>query len=300
MRSKLERNDFHGFMDAVEGTSADELPRQLWPDNPEYNPRDHLAPVAERHFNDEATQHAWMMELKENVEDYRWLYDKLHDPVSRDTLTSILRYRLSWDGEDLTQTQRMEKYFDWALLDRPDNAVYVDAGAYDGGSVGNFMRMYGDDYGSIHAFEPFPNSFAKLQAGYSGLRATALNNQGLWDETKTLTYAGKGQSVTVATPDSEARPDGTIEAIRLDDYLDEAPSFIKMDIEGAEARAIRGAYNAIQAGMPQLAICAYHLIDDLRVLPRLITEIDEGYELSLRNYKTKGSAEIVLYARPQQ
>lgn len=296
---ELEHGDFHGFMDVVQGTPAEELPRHLWPHDPEYDPNAHLAPVAERHFNEEATQHAWMMELKNNVPDYRWLYDRLQDPVSKDTLTSIMRYRLSWNGEDLTQTQRMQKYFDWALIDRPDDAVYVDAGAYDGGSVGNFINTYGEDYRAVHAFEPFPNSFAMLEADYSGLRDVNLNKKGLWDETKTLTYAGKGQSVTVATPDSEAKPDGTIEAIRLDDYLDEEPSLIKMDIEGAEARAIRGAYRAIEAGLPQLAICAYHLIDDLRVLPRLITDISDDYELSLRNYKTRGSAEIVLYARSE-
>ncbi|MDB5186254.1 MAG: hypothetical protein JWL85_777 [Candidatus Saccharibacteria bacterium] len=294
---ELERNDFHGFLDIVQDVSAEELPRHLWPHDPEYDPNAHLAPVAERHFNEEATQYAWMMELKDNIPDYRWLYERLQDPVSRDTLTSIMRYRLSWNGADLTQTQRMQKYFDWALIDRPDDAVYVDAGAYDGGSVGNFVNMYGDDYKAVHAFEPFSNSFAMLTEGYSGYRDTTLNQKGLWDETKTLTYAGKGQSVTVATPDSEAKPDGTIEAIRLDDYLDEEPSLIKMDIEGAEARAIRGAYRAIEAGLPQLAICAYHLIDDLRVLPRLITGISDDYELSLRNYKTRGSAEIVLYAR---
>jgi FkbM family methyltransferase len=297
---ELQEGRFHEFLDVVEETPVEELTQHLWPDDPEYDPKAHMAPLAERHFNSEATQWAWMNELKNNVDEYRWVYDRLQDPVSRDTLTSIMHYRLSWNGDDLTQTQRMQKYFDWALLNRPDDAVYVDAGAYDGGSVVNFVNTYGDEYKSIHAFEPFDRSYEMLAENLSDLRDASLNKQGLWDETKTLTYAGKGQSVTVATPDSEAKPDGTIEAVKLDDYLDEEPSLIKMDIEGAEAKAIRGAYNSIKAGLPELAICAYHLMDDLRTLPRLITEIDDDYALSLRNYKTRGSAEIVLYARSEK
>ncbi len=157
--------------------------------------------------------------------------------------------------------------------------------------------MYGGDYRTIHAFEPFPNSYQMLRDNCGDYRDTALVNKGLWDESTTLTYAGKGQSVTVAAVGSIANPDGSFETVALDEYLDEEPSLIKMDIEGAELRAIRGAYNVIKSGMPALAICAYHMMDDLRTIPKLVTEISDDYTLSLRNYKTRGSAEIVMYAR---
>lgn len=293
---ELEQNMFHDFCNVIEETPVDELPGHLWPDE-EHDPKTTLAPLAERHFNSEATQWAWINELKGNVDDYRWLYERLEDPISRDTLTSIIRYRLTWNGDHLTQTQPGPKYFDWSLINRPTDAVYVDAGAFDGGSVVNFVDMYGDDYREIHAFEPFPNSFRRLEANCSGYRDANLVKKGLWNAASTLMFAGDAQSVTVATPDSIAKPDGSIETVALDEYLEEPPSLIKMDIEGAEVRAIRGAYRAIQAGMPQLAICAYHLMDDLRTIPKLITEISDDYTLSLRNYKTRGSAEIVMYAR---
>lgn len=206
-------------------------------------------------------------------------------------------YRLSWNGQHLTQTQSGRKYFDWSLINRPNDAVYVDGGAYDGRSVIDFVDAYGENYGTIHAFEPFPNSFGKLEANCSQYPNISLIKKGLWNAATTLMYAGTGQSVTVAMRDSIAKPDGSIETITLDEYLDEPPSLIKMDMEGAEVCALHGAKNSIKAGMAQLAICAYHLMDDLRTIPRLITDISDDYTLALRNYKTRGSAEIVMYAR---
>lgn len=286
---------FPEFATIVKESTTDELTERFW--EPGYDPSAHLAPLAERHFNPDATQAAWLEELKANVEEYQWVHDRLEDPLSRDTLMSIMRYRLSWNGEDLAHVQEGPKYFDWSLLRRPANAVYVDGGAYDGGSVINFADMYGLDYSAIHGFEPFPSSYRKLVENCGDMRDTTLVNKGLWDESTELSYAGKGQSVTVATVGSIANPDGSFETISLDEHLDEDPSIIKMDMEGAELKAIKGAYRAIRSGMPQLAICAYHLMGDLREIPRAITEISDDYTLSLRNYKTRGSAEIVLYAR---
>ena len=72
-----------------------------------------------------------------------------------------------------------------------------------------------------------------------------------------------------------------------------------MDMEGSEIRALRGAERCIRSGMPALAICAYHLIDDLRTIPRVLSDTSgDNYEFILRNYKAGGSAEIVLYGNP--
>lgn len=297
---ELQQGDFYGFCDRIEDSSLQEIAQDIWPDG-SFDPRLQLAPVAERHFNSDATQWAWLCELKYGIGDYRWLYDRLSDQVSRDTLASIVQYRFSWDPTVLTQTQPGPKYFEWPqLVSRPQRAVYVDAGAYDGGSVFNFVRAYGDEYGSIHAFEPFDGSYAQLVENCGSLRDVDLVKKGLWNVSEKLRIIGKGQSATlVAEAECQDPGEGTIEAVALDDYLKEVPSFIKMDIEGSELRALQGARRLISAGLPAMAICAYHLISDLRTLPRAITGIHDNYELSLRNYKTRGSAEIVMYARQQ-
>lgn len=298
---ELEIGQFKDFCDEVEGSSLEELTESIWPDG-SHDPKTTLVPVAERHFNSAATQWAWLAELKGNIGHYREFYDRLADQKSKDTLTTIIHYRLTWNAAHLIETIDGQKYFDWSLIGRPADATYVDGGAFDGGSVVNFVNTYGDEYKAIHAFEPFPDSFAVLEENCGEYRDTALVNKGLWDKSETLSYVGTNQSVSVAsTPDETVESGGSFETVALDDYFKgtEAPSLIKMDMEGAELKALNGAQRVIKAGMPALAICVYHLVDDLRTIPQAITGISDSYDLTMRNYKTRGSAEIVLYARPQ-
>lgn len=85
---ELEQRMFHDFCDVVEGVSLDELSEHFWP-NQDHDTKTTLAPLAERHFNSEATQWSWIQELKENLGDYRWLYERLDDQLSRDTLPQL-------------------------------------------------------------------------------------------------------------------------------------------------------------------------------------------------------------------
>ena len=70
---------------------------------------------------------------------------------------------------------------------------------------------------------------------------------------------------------------------------------IKMDIEGAEKRALRGAVEIIRRDKPMLAICVYHKNDDLLEIPKLIKEIVPDYKFYLRHHNVAGT-ETVLYA----
>lgn len=58
--------------------------------------------------------------------------------------------------------------------------------------------------------------------------------------------------------------------------------FIKMDIEGSEAAAIRGAEKTIREKRPFLAVCAYHRPSDLFMLPALMKSINPNYRIFLR------------------
>jgi hypothetical protein len=60
-------------------------------------------------------------------------------------------------------------------------------------------------------------------------------------------------------------------------------SLIKMDIEGAEIEAIKGAANVIKENKPKMAVAAYHRIDDLYEIPLLLHSIYPNYNLYLRH-----------------
>ena len=58
----------------------------------------------------------------------------------------------------------------------------------------------------------------------------------------------------------------------------DAVDFIKMDIEGGERHALRGAVETLARFKPRLAICVYHRDDDPRVIPEIILAAQPAYE----------------------
>ena len=75
--------------------------------------------------------------------------------------------------------------------------------------------------------------------------------------------------------------------------------FIKMDIEGAELPAIRGAKETIKTDRPQLAISIYHSNDDFVNIPQYLANELENYTLRLGHY-SYNHCETVLYAIPDE
>ena len=87
-----------------------------------------------------------------------------------------------------------------------------------------------------------------------------------------------------------------IEVTDLDSVVkDEKVTFIKMDIEGAEEKALLGARHIITEQKPKLAICVYHKPEDIIELPALILEMRPDYKIAFRHYSLRGT-ETVMYA----
>lgn len=72
-------------------------------------------------------------------------------------------------------------------------------------------------------------------------------------------------------------------------------TFIKMDIEGSELEALKGAKETIKQFKPKLAICVYHKKEDLLEIPQYILSLNPGYKLFLRNAASIPT-DVVLYA----
>jgi hypothetical protein len=89
-----------------------------------------------------------------------------------------------------------------------------------------------------------------------------------------------------------------IEVDTIDNMVDDCRStFIKMDIEGAELAALRGAKKTIIESKPKHAICVYHKPEDLVTIPQYISSIVKDYKYFLRHHQYI-SWETVLYAIP--
>ena len=88
----------------------------------------------------------------------------------------------------------------------------------------------------------------------------------------------------------------TIEAASIDQMCGlEKVTFIKMDIEGSEREALKGAERVILRDKPRLAICVYHKWEDLYEIPMMVKRMAPEYRLYLRHHSDT-AMETVLYA----
>jgi len=77
--------------------------------------------------------------------------------------------------------------------------------------------------------------------------------------------------------------------------------FIKMDIEGAERNALRGAARTIRRWKPRMSIATENLVDDSEVLPDTVLRISPDYQVFCGPCELKGLLSVapqVLYFRP--
>jgi FkbM family methyltransferase len=91
----------------------------------------------------------------------------------------------------------------------------------------------------------------------------------------------------------------SLDTISIDDFVDSEQikvDFIKMDIEGSELSALKGAEKTIRKFKPQLAISIYHSMNDFVNIPAWLKSLGLGYKLYLGHY-TIHNEETVIYAR---
>ena len=76
-----------------------------------------------------------------------------------------------------------------------------------------------------------------------------------------------------------------VDTISVDDFVScnnlNRVDFIKADIEGAERKMLDGAKYTLKEYAPNLAICYYHKLDDLKVLRKKILEANPNYEIDI-------------------
>ena len=109
---------------------------------------------------------------------------------------------------------------------------------------------------------------------------------------------GKRRFSSLGGLGSHLNEEGDVEVKTTD--LDSAlmgikPTFISMDIEGEELRALIGSKGILKGSVPDLGIAVYHNPRHLWRIPRFLNELGAGYTFYLRNY-TGFVAETVLYA----
>lgn len=225
---------------------------------------------------------------------FRSLEARLEDAESRRVLRQLLDFRLTADPAfmDGFSVRTRDQYFE-PFLGPMDAAVFVDCGGYDGDTAELFAARY-PAYARIHCFEPSPANLALARLRLRGLRDVELIELGVSDVPGRLDFdAGSGSASAVGVDG-----DSAIEVTTLDHYLSGPVSFIKMDLEGWELKALAGAERHIRDEAPALAIAVYHDIRDFWRVPEWVLGVRDDYEIVLRHY-TEGWSESIMYFVPR-
>jgi len=163
-----------------------------------------------------------------------------------------------------------------------------------------FSRLVGEN-GKIFCFEPVPENYKVLE---ENLRTNRVENivpvqMAVGDFTGEVQIFGEGGSAAISETGS------IVPCITIDEFVSrlrvEKVDMIKMDIEGSELKAIKGAAETLKRFKPKLAISVYHRGEDCVSIPLFIESLKLGYMVYLRNF-TPFYLETILFAttKPQK
>jgi FkbM family methyltransferase len=219
------------------------------------------------------------------------------DSASRSEYLAQLRWRLLGEFDALYSPVQHTMYFPLELCPLTDHEVFVDCGAYDGDSIRSFLDQTKKSFKRIYSFEPDPANFSKLEKEAS-LRpereSITLQRAAVGARTGTVMFSGGGNEAS-----SVGKGDMVVDCLALDEALSGTqPTYIKMDIEGAELDALNGARKIIQRYSPVLAVCSYHVQDHLWKIPLVIQSINPNYSFFLHPHLVEGW-DLVCYAIPK-
>ena len=239
--------------------------------------------------------------LQQHEAEWETLYQQLADDKSRETLVAFLNQRICARPDYYQAVYDANHYFPTDIVSLGNNEVFVDCGAYNGDSIAAFLaalsaRSLSQPH-KIYGFEPDSGNFEKLCASTEALGYCHCFNKGVWSTTTTLHFdSGRALSSKISDDESMA----SIDLTTIDEVTaGEKVTFIKMDIEGAELEALKGASATIQQHRPLLAISAYHKPEDLLTLPHYLQSLVPDYRFYLRGHHPLHAFELVLYAIPR-
>ena len=222
----------------------------------------------------------------------------LADDLSKEVYRAIIKYRISHNPKDMPVFSRNDQYFVKTLVPLTEKEVFVDCGAFDGDTMKSFIKKTKGHYQSIVCFEPVEEYHQRLKRRGQGKHVTAIC-AGVYKETTTLQFnADNGKGSSISSDTSAHTISVPVRAI------DDTPecrnaTFIKMDIEGSELDALKGARETILHNKPKLAICLYHNHKDFVDIPNWIHNLVPEYKLYVRHHSFSIN-ETVLYAIPPQ
>lgn len=220
------------------------------------------------------------------------IWEGLADDTSREVYAAVLKARAEGDA-GFFRVSPYREYAHPVVRPRPGDTV-IDAGAFRGHTSARFAwQMRGR--GTLVALEPSLDNFRRLaRLPLPGLVPLCL---GVWHEHATLRFAEDGAS-------SRVREDGgaTIHVAPIDGIVEQLGlkrvDLIKLDVEGAERRALEGAAETLRRFRPKVLLSIYHRREDPWALPLQLRALCPDYDFYVGHHGPYHT-ETDVYAMPR-
>lgn len=217
-----------------------------------------------------------------NFKKYEVIIQELGDALSKEIFARMLIYRLTYDPVcHINIKTKYRHYFDEDIIFLSKNENFVDCGGFNGDTLHDFKKQTNDAFSKYYLFEPDENLIAKaINLNKNDIRCIFVN-KGVWDKEDVLLYKSEtsmGNGTIVMN--NRSKNIIKIPVTKIDNVVERA-TFIKMDVEGSELKALQGAKKTICTFHPKLAICVYHKYQDYIELYESITRM-MPYKIYLR------------------
>ena len=241
-------------------------------------------------FDMEVITQSFILENKDYLEDF---YEKLLDQHSKDSFVAYLLSKTRQDMKYLPSIFDKIQYFPKGMFNLTSNESYFDCGAFTGDTIAEFLKASGGAYNHIWAAEPDSSNYKLLMQYIEDEKLPDIDvvNKGIYGYAGKLPFQESGSMLSMISEDS----DNYIEVDTIDNIVDGKPvTYIKLDVEGAELMALKGAERTIREYKPVLGISIYHKERDLVDIPMYLKEIVPEYKFYFRVHK-KLAIDTVLY-----
>lgn len=239
--------------------------------------------------------------IKTHIDGFNSLYEILQDDKSRQVMEAYLNQKITGRFKEMEGVWDGRQYFSGKGYRLSGVGCIVDCGAYIGDSFLAFCDEYekttGSKYrGKAYLLDPDEHNQQQIRINCQNTEADIkCLKTGAWNQKGTLAFQSDENQRNAGKIDDLG--DVIIQVDTIDNIVkDDKVDFIKMDIEGAELNALKGAARTIVRDRPVLAVCVYHKREDLLEIPSYIHSLYDGYQFYIRAYGGPYSIELVLFA----
>jgi len=222
-------------------------------------------------------------------------YRLFQDERSQHLFVSHLRWRATLDAAVLATPEYDNQYFPEDLIAPAHCATFVDVGAYTGDTLAALRRFAGDSLREYYGFEPDPRNYERLAVEAAGIQSrdlrVVIRRTAVGAAEHAIAFAGDGSATSRSDPGGSVEvPCTTLDALEI-----ARPTYLKIDVEGAESQVLSGGRETVRRWKPTVAIATYHRPTDLFELPLWLARNAPDLRFYLRSHGDAG-IDLVCYA----